>query len=56
MIWGLLRQLWGAATATPLPLRGTWAGGALTRATWQGGPRTTAGWQGGPFTRSTWSG
>lgn len=46
MIWGLLRQLWGAATATPLPLRGTWAGGAQTRATWQGGP----------FTRSTWSG
>lgn len=46
MIWGLLRQLWGAATATPLPLRGTWAGGPLTRAT---GP-------GGHFTRSTWSG
>lgn len=46
MIWGLLRQMWGAVTAVAAPLRATWTGGPTTRATWTGGP----------FTRSTWSG
>lgn len=46
MIWGLLRQMWGAVAAAATPLRATWSGGPHTRATWTGGP----------FTRSTWSG
>ncbi len=46
MIWGLLRQLWGAATSTATPLRATFSGGPLTRASFTGGP----------FTRATWSG
>lgn len=54
MIWGLLRQLWGAAASTPL--RATFTGGPLTRAAFFGGVRTRATFTGGPVMRATWSG
>lgn len=56
MIWGLLRQLWGAAASTPTPLRATFTGGPLTRAAFFGGVRTRATFTGGPVMRATWSG
>lgn len=56
MIWGLLRQLWGAGTSTPTPLRATFTGGPLTRAAFSGGAFTRATFTGGPVTRATWSG